>query len=95
MNTSATRQSQSDMQLLENSKVNRKCFSQRILLAHPSPYIESHYMILGGFDFPEAPSTPEIQSVIVPGDGCTDLVKGVSRDFFACGLLVHNEYLDL
>lgn len=52
-------------------------------------------MICGGFDFPEAPSIPDIQSVIVPGDGCTDLVKGVSRDFFACGLLVHNEYLDL
>lgn len=52
-------------------------------------------MIRGGFDFPEAPSTPGIQSVIVPGDECTDLVKGLSRDFFACGLVVHNGYLDL
>ena len=73
MNTS-TRQPLRDRQLLVKNQVNRKCFSWRIL-------IENIKWFVVDFIFLKHLLQPEIQSYIVLRDGCTDLVKKVSKDF--------------
>lgn len=73
MNTS-TRQPLRDRQLLVKNQVNTKCFSWRIL-------IENIKWFVVDFIFLKHLLQPEIQSYIVLRDGCTDLVKKVSKDF--------------